>query len=399
MKGIVMKRVKDFIKDHPVLMEIGFYIANFILNTLAFIIPPKKKSMIFVSLGGRNFDDSPKALYDSIINDPFFDGWDLIWAFQKPEEFMLPRGRVIQFGNLKYWKTLILTYVWVGNGGLDLGLALNPKRRIIVNTWHGSVLKNGGGEENANAVLKNYRTKKRIDHRTIRCAQNDYDILHHGRLFRADEKCFLKCGLPRNDILLEYTREDKIRIMENLKIGENKKVILYMPTYREYLIDENHDTYIAPPISLKKWEKELSENYVLLIRAHYEVSAALKIESNDFVRDVSSYQPLSELYYLADFLITDYSCCIYDYAILGKPFFSFAYDREEYESKRGLYFKLEDVMPCGVYTTEDEILERIRSSDYEADCITVQKFRRDRVPYYGHATAAVIDAIKKKIAG
>ena len=380
-------------------MEIGFYIANFILNTLAFIVPPKKKSMIFVSLGGRNFDDSPKALYDSIINDPFFDGWDLIWAFQKPEEFVIPKGRIIQFGNLKYWSTLIKTYVWVGNGELDLGLALNPRRRIVVNTWHGSVLKNGGGEENANAVLKNYRTKKRIDYRTIRCAQNEYDIIHHGRLFRADGKCFLKCGLPRNDVLLEYNREDKNRIREKLKIGDNKKVILYMPTYREYLIDENHDTYIAPPISLAKWEKELSDNYVLLIRAHYEVSAALNIKPNDFIRDVSSYQPLSELYYLADFLITDYSCCIYDYAILGKPFYSFAYDREEYESKRGLYFTLEEVMPCGVYTTEDEILDRIESADYDADCAAVRKFRQERVPYYGHATAAVIDEMKKRIAG
>ena len=362
-------RIKHFIQNNNALYEFLFLIYNRVMSLICFLTPVKQKRILFCSLSGRNYDDSPKSIYKEILRREYFNDWELIWAFKEPEKFSIPRGETVRFGGLKYWKTLFSSKIWIGNGGIDNGLDLSPSKHIVVNTWHGSVLKKSEGEENSNAVLKNYRKNKKEDRRTIRCAQNEFDIQTYVRLFHASPECFLRSGLPRNDILMEYTEEDKKRVKESLGIPTEKKIILYMPTYREYLVNESYQRYMSPPISIERWRDELGEEYSFLIRAHYAVTAALDFKTSEFCKNVSGYEPLSELYLAADILITDYSSCFYDYAILGKPILCFAYDREEYEEKRGLYLKLEDVMPCGVFETEDNLIKKITEMDYSEECM------------------------------
>ena len=390
-------KIKHLIKNNPFLYEICFHTYSWIMKLFCAVSPVNNNRILFCSLSGRNFDDSPKAIYDEILNRHEFDDWELYWAFKNPENFSIPRGEVIKFGGLSYWKTLFSSKVWIGNGGIDNGLDLSPFNRVVVNTWHGSVLKKSEGEENSDAVLKHYRSNKKMDNRTIRCIQNDFDLKTYTRLFRASSDCFLKSGLPRNDILLKYSDEDKRRIKEQLGIEDHKKIILYMPTYREYLINDSFQTYIAPPISFEKWEKELSGDYVFFIRAHYAVVSALNIQENTFLRDVSKYEPLSELYLIADLLITDYSSCFYDYSILEKPVLCFAYDREEYEAKRGLYLTLEDVMPCGIFYNENELIDKIKTIDYDAEHKRMIEFKKKWLKYYGNASKDVVDAILSKM--
>lgn len=394
------RRIKHFIQNHNSIYEMLFTLYSRIMSLLCFFTPIKEKRMLFCSLSGRNFDDSPKAIYDEVINRSEFNDWELIWAFKEPDHFSIPRGRCIRFGDLNYWKTLFSSKVWVGNGGIDNGLDLVPSRRIVVNTWHGSVLKKSEGEENSNAVLQNYRNNKKLDTKTIRCAQNDFDIETYVRLFKASPECFLKNGLPRNDILLKYTDEDKMRVRETLGIPRDKKVILYMPTYREYWVNEYFQRYMALPLSMNKWDQMLGDRYVFLLRAHYAITAALDFKRGSFCKDVSKYEPLSELYLVADILVTDYSSCFFDYAILEKPILCFAYDRSEYEMKRGLYLRLEEVMPCGVFIDEDNLISKILNMDYSLECKKISLLKRKMLPYCnGEGSKAVVDKVLKSIDG
>ncbi len=57
------------------------------------------------------------------------------------------------------------------------------------------------------------------------------------------------------------------------------------------------------------------------------------MEEDAFVRDVSGYPAIDELYMAADVLISDYSSAFFDYAILKRPMLCFAYDLEEYVQK------------------------------------------------------------------
>ena len=46
-----------------------------------------EKLILFNSYAGRKYDDSPKAIFDVMKNDPRFEGYKLVWAFHDPEVY------------------------------------------------------------------------------------------------------------------------------------------------------------------------------------------------------------------------------------------------------------------------------------------------------------------------
>lgn len=395
---ILRKRVIAFLKAHPLCVRLFWKTAWLLLNVWGFFVPVRKKTMIFCSFGGRKFDDSPKAIYDEICRREEFQDWRLIWAFVQPDDFEVPRGDKIRVDTLTFFHALLYSRVWVSNSGMDRGIELHRKKNIIVETWHGTPLKKIGGDENTNLLGGGVAAPKRKpDKRTIRCAQSDFDREIFSRIFNADRDAILLSDLPRNDELLKYNESQIKSIKAGLNIANDKKIILYTPTYREYLIDDNHETYIAPPMNLDKWREKLGNEYVLLIRAHYAVSAAMNLRENEFVKDVSFYPHLNDLYIIADMMISDYSSAYFDYSILHRPMLCFAYDLEEYEEKRGLYLDLESTLPCSIDRNEDEIINHIINMNEKEATDRVKQFSERFAPHVGNATKKVIDEIKKKI--
>ena len=388
-------RFINFLKRHVGLL--GFCRAAMrVMMKITYLFPIRKKTMLFSSFGGRNFDDSPRAIYDEICVRREFDDWKLIWAFVEPERYTLPRGEKIKIDSFRFFRALFTARVWVSNSGMDRGFELRNPRILRVETWHGTPLKKICGEENTNAIKKN-RYVRTPDKTAIRCAQSEYDREILARVLVAEKDTFLLCDLPRNDALLRYTPKDKAAIRSKLGIPQGKKVLLYVPTYREYLLNEKKENYLVPPIDFKKWEEHLGGEYVLLIRAHYAVSAVLALTENDFVRDVSAYERLNDLYAVADVLLSDYSSAFIDASILDMPMLCFAYDLEEYEEKRGLYLDLAENLPCPVCKTEDEVLDEIAHLDKAEASAQTERFHRRFAPYAGHATDTVVDEMQRRL--
>ena len=335
-------KIISFLRRHPVILKTFWKIAKTVLFLFSNICRIKEKNILFASFGGRKFDDSPKALYDEICKRKEFEGWNLIWAFVDPDKYDIPRGKKIKIDTLAFFKNLLTSRIWVSNSGMDRGIDYSDDRIIKIETWHGTPLKKIEGEENQNSLGGAQREYKgKLDNKTIRCAQSEYDREIFARIFHATKESILLCDLPRNDVLLRYSKENCNLVKSKLGIPLEKKVILYVPTYREYLVDDQNNTFFKPPIDLKKWEIKLSDKYVLIIRAHYAVIKELNIKENEFVRNLSEYPVLNDLYAISDLMISDYSSTFFDYSILGKPMLCFAYDLEEYKEKRGLYLNLE----------------------------------------------------------
>lgn len=390
-----------YLKKNPKVLSFVWKTGQIVMNAVGMLVPIKEKSMMFSSFGGRKFDDSPKEIYDAVCKDPFFDEWDLIWAFAEPSQFDLQRGRKVRIDTPSFFSTLLKSKVWISNSGMTRGIQVNREKVIKVETWHGTPLKKIGGDENQNSMVtesqKKRKEKQKLDSKTIRCAQSEYDRKIFQRIFHATEDAILLCDLPRNDKLLQYTDDEIKQIKRNLGLSDDRKAVLYAPTYREYLIDEHNDMYLAPPMDLVKWEKEIGEDYVLLVRAHYAVSKALGIKDTDFVKDVSDYPHLNDLYIVSDVMISDYSSTYIDYSILDRPILCFAYDLEEFEEKRGLYIDLEEELPCPIDKTEDELLNHLKTMDYEAAALRTQGFHRRYAPYAGNASNSVISVIKQRL--
>ena len=65
-------------------------------------------------------------------------------------------------------------------------------------------------------------------------------------------------------------------------------------------------------------------------------------EYADFVIDASNYANVNELYWISDILISDYSSAFFDFGLLGKPMFCYAYDYDEYNNSNGLLMNLKE---------------------------------------------------------
>lgn len=390
-------RIISFLKQNPSIVRSIWTMARIILRIWGWFVPVQKKTMLFCSFGGRKYDDSPKAIYEEVCHRPEFDDWRLIWAFVDPERHEIPRGEKIKVDTLLFFKTLLGSKVWVSNSGMDRGIDLMRKCNIRVETWHGAPIKKIGGEENQNSLGSNPSTYSgKLDADTIRCAQSEYDREIFERINHADKSAILLCDLPRNDGLLRYTSDEIASIKRKIGIDSRKKVILYAPTYREYMVDD-YDTYMAPPIHVEKWERELGNEFVFLVRSHYAVTAALNIQESDFVKDVSAYPFINDLYIISDILISDYSSSFIDYSILDRPMLCYAYDLEEYQEKRGLYIDLAKELPCEIDDNEVSLLHRIQTLDGDQYSKRTKAFHHKYAPYAGNASKAVIDVVLKKL--
>ena len=151
-------------------------------------------------------------------------------------------------------------------------------------------------------------------------------------------------------------------IKEKLEIPEDKKVILYAPTWREnqHLPGEGYQFQL--PVDFKRWREVLGGEYVVLFRAHYFISNSFDFEAfQGFVYDVSQMDDINPLYLAADVLITDYSSVFFDYANLRRPILFFMYDYEQYKHEmRDFYFDIH-MLPGPVLMNQEEVLKTLKN--------------------------------------
>ena len=121
----------------------------------------------------------------------------------------------------------------------------------------------------------------------------------------------------------------------------------------------------------------------------------MNIQDNEFIKNVTNYEKLDELMIISDILISDYSSIIFDYSILERPIYSFAYDYEEYNEKRGLYEQVVKDLPNGIQKTEDELIDKIKNCEFNIQKDLTKRFRDKYVEVYGDASKYIDKIILK----
>ena len=158
--------------------------------------------------------------------------------------------------------------------------------------------------------------------------------------FRFPKEIFLEAGLPRNDILVNgLPREELDRLKAKLGIPAGKKAVLYAPTFRKGK---------AGPAQQPDFEKltqvlgsRFGGEWVVLLRQHYFVDS--HETSEGLVINVSGHEDMQELILGSDCMVSDFSSCMWDFVLTGKPCFVFARDLEDYRSgDRSFFIPVED---------------------------------------------------------
>lgn len=388
-------KLMNFIKYNPVVFFLYNRLGSLFFRFIGIFFPIDQKKILFVSFGGKKYDDSPQAIYEKMITMKEFRGYKFVWAFTDTDKIVPGNPEIVKIDTFSYFRHALSSRFWITNVSVDRGMSFKKKKTICINSWHGTPIKKIQGEENSASGSRFKNEKEVFD---LVCSQSEYDRTIFSRIFCVPKEQIILSDLPRNDMLLRYSEEDIANIKMKLNIPEEKTILLYMPTYREYLRDSSNAVLFNPPIDLQKWQRELGDKYILLFRAHYLVVKNMDIQDSDFVRDMSAYNQLSELYAISDIMISDYSSAFFDYSILERPELCFAYDFKEYEQYRGLYFGL-DKLPCEIDYTEDGLISHIKHLDIEKARKRTAEFKKIYAPYAGHATDKVIDEMINRFMG
>lgn len=366
-----------------------FYIGSFFIRLLKLFVKPNDHLIVFSSFSGKTYDDSPRAIYEGMIKDHRFDDYELVWDFRDPLKINIERGGKIKTDTLTYYTTLLKARLWITNVSMYRGLEFTGIKTYVFNTWHGSAIKKIGVDVRGGEGFVAKTKQKRGD---VMLAQGQYDVERFSHAYEMPQQSMLVFGLPRNDELVYNNKPDIINELKtHLGIALNKKVILYAPTYREYLRDNKKNSIFSLPINIGKWEENLSSDFVILFRAHPDVVKVLNIVENDFVKDVSSYPHVNELMLVSDMLISDYSSIFFDYSILGRPMLCFAYDYDQYNETRGVYFDIRKELASENLSDEDVLVDTILKLDWEERSRISIDFRNKYVESFGNATKQSLD--------
>jgi CDP-glycerol glycerophosphotransferase len=236
-------------------------------------------------------------------------------------------------------------------------------------TWHGTPLKRIGFDMQSLQMsnqdyLKQFAVEVRKWDGLV--SPNPFSTEILSRAFGYDGPV-LETGYPRNDIFYrDVEREHAVAAARRrLHLPEGKRVILYAPTWRDNDFDSSGRYLFNLKLDLERMYRDLGDDSVLLIRGHQLVASAIDASMfGGFVRNVSFYPDIRELYLLADVLITDYSSVMFDFVNTGRPMLFFTWDLDAYrDDLRGFYFDFEKEAPGPLLAETTDVIRALGSLD------------------------------------
>ncbi|MFG6114131.1 CDP-glycerol glycerophosphotransferase family protein [Halobacillus sp. MO56] len=327
--------------------------------------PVDKSLILFESGTGKQYADSPRYIYEEIVRKDL--NYKKVWVYNRNHRFKDPNTKKIKRLSPKYYYYLATAGYWVNNQNFPTYMK-KPKETVYLQTWHGTPLKKMLFDiEEIHGRSDDYleRVSNAIKNWDYLISPSEYATKSFRSAFRF-QGTILETGYPRNDL---FYKKERYQVAEQLKkqlgIPEGKKVVLYAPTFRDNQKSKNKFTFKLD-LDLEQMQKELGEDFIILLRMHVIVSNKLVIpeEMQDFVIDVSKYPEVQELYTITDCLITDYSSVMFDYANTQKPMVFFAFDLDEYrDDLRGFYFDFEEKAPGPIVKTTSEVIEALSGLD------------------------------------
>ncbi|MEU7060742.1 CDP-glycerol glycerophosphotransferase family protein [Streptomyces sp. NPDC046197] len=331
------------------------------------LLPVRKGTVVFESHLGKQYSDSPRAVYEELRRREV--PVKAIWSYAGDRPTGFPKDvELVRRWSWPYLRALAQAEFWIDNQGFPLKLSKRPETTYI-QTWHGSALKRMGFDEPQYRVMPEHEQQAyqqaidRFDHFLVR---GEHDERTLARAFRIPEEKLLRTGYPRNDALVrarESASPDPAaeELAQRLGIRRDRPVVLYAPTFRA---ENGRVRKFEFPFDVEEFADRFGDRFTLLIRTHYLNNVTLPPSVAGRVVNVSQEPDITPVFLLADVLVTDYSSVMFDYALLQRPMVFYTYDWDEYvRSSRGTYFDLSQQAPGPVAMTTEALFDTLSDLD------------------------------------
>lgn len=334
------------------------------------LIPANKKLAVFESYHGKQYSDSPRAIYEYMKEH--YPDYKMIWSVERSsmKYFAQKDVEYVRRFSLRWLFIMARAKYWVNNVRFPLWIP-KPKHTVYLQTWHGTPLKRLAMDmdevhmpgTNTNKYKANFL--KESSNWDYLVSPNAYSTEIFRRAFQFD-KSMIESGYPRNDFLHNANDEETIKELKTkFDLPLDKKLILYAPTWRDNQFFKKGKYKFNLELDLARMREELGDSYIVIMRMHYLVAQNMDLtEFEGFAYDFSHLEDIRELYLISDILVTDYSSVFFDYANLRRPMIFFTYDIEDYrDNLRGFYFDFEEKAPGLLTKTTEELIAEVKNME------------------------------------
>ena len=353
--------------------------------------------VLFESCRGKQYSDNPRAISEELRRRG--DPRQQVWVVENDTVPVPPGVRRVRRGSRDYYAALATARYVVTNDSMP-PFYVKREATTYVQTWHGTPLKRTGFD----LEPAKFRNRRFLDEWALDTCRWDHLISPNPfttetmrRAFRYDGDV-VETGYPRNDLLQAADREERAaQVRRRLRIPEGARVILYAPTWRDDAYDRAGRYRQRIMFDADAMASALGEDHVLLFRAHHLTAATTSVPSGGFLRDVTRWPDIAELYLVADVLVTDYSSAMFDFANTGRPMLFFTYDLDRYRDRvRGFTFDFEASAPGPVLREGSELVAALKDVDavHTGYRERYDAFAARFCPYDdGHASQRVVDRL------
>lgn len=379
-----MKKFKFISKNVKKYITNDFYRARFYYTKVYEETKINKNYILIESFVGNNLNGNPfyilKELCDNGKYDNFVKFVSINKAKENEVESLLKKYELYDKVKLlirhsKEYCEILASAKYLINNVTFPTYFIRKNEQVYLNTWHGTPLK-GLGRNVKDKPHSIGNVQRNFIHATHLLYPNKYtfDIMRKDYMLdNIYTEKYILAGYPRNDILFNETR--KIEVKSELGL-EGKKIIVYMPTWREKLPGKVLDKQLYYIVhALYEFEKNLSEDTIVLVKLHHLANRS--INYNDFVK-VRKFPEGYETYdilNIADKLVTDYSSVMFDFMNSGKEIILYTYDEEEYANTRSMY---KNISELPFYHSNDikKICGKINESDMNSNIEYKNEFKQ-----------------------
>ena len=357
------------------------------------------KLVLVESYQGRNFSCSPRAIYEYMINDEKYKDYKFIIPLRKVndeirDKFENDRTCVVKYRTKEYFNLIAQSKYWVSNSIFETSVIKKDNQKYL-QTWHGTPLKklafdietSGNNKIRSNDEVKSMYASDAIRY-DMMCSPSPYYTEHISSAFNLaklhEKNIMFETGYPRNDRLVKHSEAEIVEIKKRLEIPDDKKVIVYAPTWRDNQHQLGVGFTLGLELNLQRLYDEFKDDYVFIFKLHHFIASKIDLTGYEgFIYDCSRENDINDLHLISDVLITDYSSLFFDYANLKKPILFYMFDYDEYAKEtRGFYFDF-DGLPGPVFKTENDLIDALKdiTGVYQPYLKIIDEFNKKYNPY------------------
>ena len=347
------------------IVRTGKIFLNIIYSFLKLL--PTEHQIVFISMQSDSISlDFELLKKDLEYREP---GTKLVFLCKKMESSLTKKSDYIKyvFNMLEYtleaMHYLATSKVCVAESYcVPISLLKHKKDLKIIQIWHAS-----GAIKKFGYQSLDTKEGKSSEIAQLMCMHKNYDYVIapseatkniFAEAFNIEKEKIVKLGLPRLEYITNREYDKTEDIYNEYPQLKNKKVILYVPTFRK---GKNIDLTDILNYSLK-------DEYKLIIKLHPLENTVVPEEYK-----IDSKYTTYDLIKIADYIITDYSILSIEASILEKPIFLYLYDLEEYSQNRGLNINLQQELSTFTCRTFNDIMNKIQKGDYNLE--EIKKYR------------------------